>query len=110
MIYTMMLVGAITLIGLFLGMILFLEIGHRIRIRSVSKEAEKLIGGLGVVEGALFGLMGLVVAFTFSGAASRFDERRHLIVEEANDIGTAYLRLYLLPQVAQPQIRQMMRQ
>ena len=67
MMYTMMLVGAITLIGLFLGMILFLEIGHRIRIRSVSKEAEKLIGGLGVVEGALFGLMGLVVAFTSLG-------------------------------------------
>ena len=35
--------------------------------------------------------MGLLMAFTFSGAASRFDHRRDLIVEEANDIGTAYL-------------------
>lgn len=109
MMYTMMLLGVITLIGLFLGMILFLEVGRRIRLRLLSKETEKLIGGLGVVEGALFGLMGLVIAFTFSGAASRFDERRHLIVEEANDIGTAYLRLDLLPQETQVQIREMMR-
>src|SRR5512139_3017349 len=110
MMYTMMLVGVITLIGLFLGVILFLELGRRIRLRLLSKEAETLIGGLGVVEGALFGLMGLVIAFTFSGAASRFDERRHLIVEEANDIGTAYLRIDLLPESAQPQIREHFRQ
>jgi hypothetical protein len=42
----------------------------------------------------------LLVAFTFSGALDRFDTRRHLIVEETNAIGTAYLRLDLLS--AQP--------
>jgi hypothetical protein len=47
------------------------------------------------VEGAVFGLLGLLIAFTFSGAASRFDDRRALIVEEANDIGTAWLRVAL---------------
>lgn len=107
--YATMLVGVIALIGLFLGVILFLEVGRRIRLRLLSREAEKFIGGLGVVEGALFGLMGLVIAFTFSGAASRFDDRRHFIVEEANTIGTAYLRLDVLPLVAQPQMREMMR-
>jgi hypothetical protein len=45
----------------------------------------------------VFGLMGLLIAFTFSGAAARFEARRQLIVEEANDVGTAYLRLDLLP-------------
>jgi hypothetical protein len=104
-----MIVGVVTLVGLFLGMLLFLEVGRRIRLRFLAKDAEKPVGGLGVVEGALFGLMGLVIAFTFSGAASRFDERRHLIVEEANDIGTAYLRLDLLPEASQPQIREMLR-
>jgi hypothetical protein len=43
----------------------------------------------------VFALPGLVIAFTFSGAASRFDHSRDLIVEEANDIGTAYLRIAL---------------
>jgi hypothetical protein len=104
-----MIVGAVTLVGLFLGMVLFLEVGRRIRLRLFSKGAETRIGALGVVEGALFGLMGLVIAFTFSGAASRFDERRRLVVEEANNIGTAYLRVDLLPDPAQPQIREMFR-
>ncbi len=107
--YTTMLVGVITLVGLFLGMIIFLEIGRRLRQRLLSQDIEKVSGALSVVEGALFGLMGLVIAFTFSGAASRFDERRHLIVEEANDIGTAYLRLDVLAKESQPQIREMMR-
>jgi hypothetical protein len=63
-----------------------------------------------VIDGAVFALLGLVVAFSFSGAVSRFDERRQLTVEEANDIGTAYLRLDLLPVDAQPPLRDLMRQ
>jgi hypothetical protein len=62
------------------------------------------------VEGAVFGLLALLVAFTFSGAAARFDTRRQLILEETNDIGTAYLRLDLLPLSAQPPLRDRFRQ
>jgi hypothetical protein len=102
--------GAAIIGGLFVGMLLFLEAGRRIRMRILAKDAEKAAGGLGVVEGALFALMGLVLAFTFSGAAARFDARRQMIVEEANDIGTAYLRLDLLPEAAQPQLREKFRQ
>ena len=107
--YLAMIIGVVTLIVLFLGMIFFLELGRRMRLRFLPKNDEKLAGGLSVVEGALFGLMGLVIAFTFSGAASRFDDRRHLIVEEANNIGTAYLRLDLLSPAAQPEIRDLVR-
>jgi hypothetical protein len=64
---------------------------------------------VGVVDGAVFALLGLLIAFTFSGAASRFDTRRQLIVEETNDIGTAYLRLDLLPVDAQPKLREQFR-
>jgi hypothetical protein len=49
--------------------------------------------------------MGLLVAFTFSGAASRFASRRDLIVKEANNIGTANLRIDLLPFDAQLELR-----
>ena len=59
--------------------------------------------------GAVFALLGLLIAFTFSGAATRFDERRNLIVQETNDIGTAYLRLDLLPPIAQPRSRDLFR-
>ena len=61
--------------------------------------------GLGAVEGAHFALLGLLIAFTFSGAAIRFDARRALIVEEANAIGTAWLRLDLLPDDARADLQ-----
>ena len=61
--------------------------------------------GLGTVETVAFGLLALLLAFTFSGAAERFDRRRAQAVEEANDIGTAWLRLDLLPAAAQPKLR-----
>jgi hypothetical protein len=51
---------------------------------------------LGTLDGAVFGLMGLLVAFTFTGAATRFDARRSLVTEHVNAIGTAWLRLDLL--------------
>jgi hypothetical protein len=46
--------------------------------------------------GGMIGLMALLLAFSFSIALERFDERRHLVVQEANAIGTAYLRSQLL--------------
>jgi hypothetical protein len=89
------------------GMVACFEIGQRLGARAARKEGGKI--GLGAIEGAIFALLGLLIAFTFSGAASRFEGRRHLIVEEANDIGTAYLRIDLLPADAQPVVRELFR-
>jgi hypothetical protein len=61
--------------------------------------------GAGAVEAAVYGLLGLLLALSFSGAASRFDLRRAQIVDEANAVGTAYLRVDLLPAEAQPGLR-----
>jgi len=91
--------------GLFLGMLLFLEIGRWIAVRRMKKDSAGAGEGVTAVDGAVFGLLGLLLAFTFSGASARFDTRRHLIVEETNAIGTAYLRLDLLPAAAQPPLR-----
>lgn len=92
-------------LGLFLGMLLCTEIGRRIGARRAGPRDDAAHAGLGAIEGAIFALMGLLVAFTFSGAASRLDARRQLIAEEANAIGTAWLRLDLLPADAQPALR-----
>ena len=81
------------------GMLLATDGGRRLRVRHL-RAAQGESTGFGAVQGAIFGLMGLVMAFTFSGAASRIDHRRDLVVEEANDIGTAYLRIRLLPEAA----------
>lgn len=84
---------------LFFGMLTMLEMGRRIAARRRSQELDAERGNLGTIEGAVFALFGLLMAFTFSGAASRFNEKRMLIAEEANTIGTAYLRLDLVPDV-----------
>src|SRR6266550_1109825 len=92
-------------LGLFLGMLMLLEVGRRIGARRLAEDPRGAEAGVGTVEGAVFALLGLLIAFTFSGASSRFDTRRQLIVEETNDIGTAYLRLDLLPADLQPALR-----
>ena len=96
-------------IVLFLGMIILLETGRRFGVRRRPKESEGERGSLGTVEGAVFALFGLLIAFTFSGAASRFNEKRLLIAEEANTIETAYLRLDLVPEM-QPKLQELFRQ
>src|SRR5437870_1497571 len=98
-----------TTLALFCGMLVPLEIGRRIGVRRMAQDPEGARAGIGAIEGAVFGLLGLLIAFTFSGAASRFDTRRQLIVEETNDIGTAYLRLDLLPADLQPALRESFR-
>jgi hypothetical protein len=95
--------------GLFLGMLLFLEIGRRLGIRRLNDDSSTAAEGIGAADGAVFAVLGLLIAFTFSGATARFDSRRQLIVEETNDIGTAYLRLDLLPADAQPALRESFR-
>ena len=95
---------------LFAGMLVMLDLGRRYGLRQRKRHGEDHGAGLAAVEGAVFALLGLLVAFTFSGAASRFDGRRALIVEEANDIGTAYLRINLVPPDLQPPLRQKFRE
>ncbi len=103
-------VTPVLLTVLFVGMMLFLEIGRRVGLRRAKDPDGAAGAGFGAVEGAVFGLLGLLIAFTFSGAASRFDGRRQLIGEEANDIGTAYLRINLLPVEKQSAMRDLFRQ
>lgn len=94
---------------LFAGMLIMLELGRRFGIKRQSRESEGERGSLGTIEGAMFALFGLVLAFTFSGAASRFNEKRALIADEANSIETAYLRLHLLSENAQPELQTLFR-
>lgn len=92
-------------VGLFVGMLGAFELGRRLGRRRIGKEPTGTVAGAGVIEGAVFALLGLLIAFTFQGAASRFDGRRELIIDETNAIGTAYLRLDLLRAESQPALR-----
>ena len=96
-------------LGLFVGMLVLLEVGRRIGKRRMQRDPESAREGVGAADGAIFALLGLLIAFTFSGAATRFDQRRSLIIEEANAIGTAYLRVDLAAPDLQPALRESFR-
>ncbi len=110
-----MLLKVLSAPGFFLGlctlMFIFLEIGRRIRtFISSNIETGNPSAINGPVETVIFALFGLLLAFTFTGAGSRFETRLHLITAEANVIGTAYLRVDFLPEEAQPQLRKLFKE
>jgi hypothetical protein len=103
------LIATILSIALFIGILILMEIGRWVGSRRLALDPKGARAGTGTVESAVFALVGLLIAFTFSGAATRFDTRRALIVQETNAIGTAYLRLDLLSEDVQPVMRDLFR-
>ena len=99
------LVAEMVCLALFFGMVLLSNAGYYLGRRTLRK-GDTIPDVSGAIIAAMFALLGLLIAFTFSGAYSRFDARRQLIVQEANAIGTAYLRLDLLPVHAQEPLQE----
>jgi hypothetical protein len=64
--------------------------------RALRRHSEHLRGPVGVVQGALLALVGLLLAFGLSLALGRYQDRRSAVVTEANAIGTTYLRAQTL--------------
>jgi hypothetical protein len=95
--------------GLFISILACLDAGYRVGFRNVEEHATAH-EGIGALEAAIFALLGLLLGFSFSGATTRLDARRQAIVSEANAIGTAYLRLDMLPPSEQPELRQLFRE
>jgi hypothetical protein len=84
---------AVLLLALLLGSC---EAGFRAGRRAADAGNPAASGQIGAIQGAILGMLGLLLAFSFSAAGARFLERQDLIVEEANAIGTAFLRADLL--------------
>lgn len=96
-----------------LGLLLVL-VGAQYAGRAVGKRYILRFGrggklSVGAVEGAVFALLGLLLAFTFTGAASRFDHRRDLSVEQVNAIGTAWMRTDLVSAEERSELRDLLR-
>ena len=67
-------------------------------------------GPTGVLVGSLLGLMAFLLAVTMGMAADRFDTRRGLVVEEANAIGTTFLKADYLPAAEAEQMKVLLRE
>ena len=100
--------GFLAIALLFGATVAMVEVG-----RALGRRRRRLDGALenvSAMENAAFALLGLLMAFTFNGAATRFDVRRVQIVDESNALGTAWLRLDLLPADHQPEARRLFRE
>ena len=64
--------------------------------RYLRRHSDHYREGIGALQGALLGLVGLVLAFGLSLAVGRYQDRRADVVSDANTIGTAYLRAQTL--------------
>ena len=106
----LLLVAIVMSLGLFAGMLAFLEIGYCLSRPSSRRHPEVTHEGIGVVEAAVFALLGLLLGFSFADGTSRLEARRQLIVQETNAISTAYDRLDLLPASDQPAMRHLFRE
>ncbi len=98
------------LAGLFVLMFVMLEAGRYVGRKRLLADPAGDGKGLGPLESTVLALLGLLLAFTFSGAWSRFDARRELILKETNAIGTAWLRLDLLPAPVRGRVQESFRQ
>ncbi len=100
------LVVALVVLGLFL---LAAEAGFRLGRRRHEPADERTKGHLGSLQGALLGLLALMLGFTFAMAMGRFDARKSLVLDEANAIGTTALRARLLPEAQRGEILPLLR-
>jgi hypothetical protein len=86
------------------------EGGFRIGRWWQDREPGEQEGPTGVLVGSLLALLAFLLAVTMGMASDRFDARRAIVLDEANSIGTTYLRAGYLPEPASSQIRELLRQ
>jgi ABC-type multidrug transport system fused ATPase/permease subunit len=96
-------------LGLLIVMLLATEVGFR-NGRSRQTLVTEAIAQANSVLVSMLGLLALLLAFTFSAALQRYEDRSRTVVAEANAIGTTYLRARLLPGELQEEVQELLRQ
>jgi hypothetical protein len=86
------------------------EVGYRVGVWWQGRTPDEKEGPTAMLVGSLLALMAFLLAVTMGMASDRFDARRQLVLEEANAIGTVYLRAGYLPQPASDQTRELLRE
>lgn len=84
------------------------EVGRYLAMHRLRRDAKPAEGPIGAVIGSTLGLLAFLLAFTFGIAAARFDQRRQLLLEEVNAIGTCYLRAGMLPDEIRTEVRRLL--
>lgn len=90
--------------------LLSVELGYRIASYCQHHSVEEKESSVGSMVGATLGLLAFMLAFTFGLAGSRFEDRRQILLSEANAIGTTYLRTAMLPEPMRTDTQSLLRE
>jgi len=96
-------------VGLLCAMSAANEIGFRAGGRSRERETETSRAAATTLKGSVFGLVALLLGFSFSATTSRYDLRQRLVLDQANAVGTCQLRAGLLEESSRERIRTALR-
>src|SRR5215470_13111930 len=102
--------ASILCLFLFIGCILMVIFGRFVRNRFIRGDEVESRGGVNSLLGALFGLWGFMLAFTFGNSASRFDNVRSIMVDESNIIRNTIFRADAFPDSVRNALRADLRQ
>ncbi|TXG78421.1 MAG: DUF4239 domain-containing protein [Rhodocyclaceae bacterium] len=91
-------------------MVLAIEGGYRVGARREGKADESFKSHVDSIAGALLGLLALLLGFTLSLSLQRYDSRSEAVVDEANAIGTTWLRSQMLPATDRGEMQAMLRE
>lgn len=92
-------------VALFFGMLILFEAGRQLGQIQLERIGEASRAGVGVLDAPIYALLGLLIGFSFSGSANRFNERRQAMVHQVAAIRTAWHRADLLPVISRAAIR-----
>ncbi len=94
---------------LFVVIIIFNEAGFQVGRFIQSRTDDEVKSLTGSIQASILGLLALLLGFTFSMSMQRYDNRSMALIDEANAIGTAILRVQLLPETYQKDANDMLR-
>jgi uncharacterized membrane protein YedE/YeeE len=95
---------------LLMAVLAAMEVGFHAGRRAHPTVTEDAKGHISATQASMLGILALLLAFTFSLSLQRFDSRNDAMVDEANAIGTAYLRAQLLPAPLRSDVRRLLRE
>lgn len=101
--------AAVVFLGMAILMLVSFEIGYQFGSRIRTRQDKEAPVSLGPMVGGLLGMLGFALAFTFAMAAGQHDLRKMNVLDEANAVGTAYLRADLLPAEHRDAMRNLLR-
>ncbi len=111
---TIQLLDSLPILGVFAAFVIFTllcyEGGFRFGRWYQERTPGEQEGPTGMLVGSILALLAFLLAVTMGMASDRFDARRAVVLNEANSIGTTYLRAGYLPEPASSQTRELIRE